>query len=259
MKDNFLHTYLDSRPMHFSLLRSVECNLYQGLSLDRPILDLGCGDGFFASTTFHSPLEFGVDPSTRYMEDAKDSGVYHNLLRANGSSLPFPDEYFGSAISNSVLEHILDLDATLQEIYRVLQKGAYFVFTVPADDYTEYLLGTHIFRLLHLRLLEKLYSWYFTYISRHIHYLSYDTWVEKLNNIGFEVVNFRPYFSRKAMWIFDLTHWLGYPAFIYKMIVNRWVLFQGMSTYLPFHNLLKSFARLEEMDAGAYFYFLCRR
>jgi len=259
MSGDYLRTYLDHRPMHFSLLRSTECNLYQNMPTDRPILDFGCGDGFFASTCFDSQLEVGVDLSTRYMKDAKDSCAYKYLLRASGSSLPFPDGYFGSVISNSVLEHIDDLDGTLVEIHRVLQEASYFVFTVPAGDYEDYLLGTHIFRLLHLLVFEKLYRRYFSYISRHIHYLSYGAWVQKLNTIGFEVVSFRHYFSRKAMWIFDLAHWLGYPAFIVKKITKRWVLFEGMSTYLPFHSLLQPYARLEEVDEGAYFYFLCRK
>jgi SAM-dependent methyltransferase len=245
--------------MHFSLLRSTECKLYQDVPMDRPTLDIGCGDGFFASACFESPLEVGVDPSTRYMKEAKESRAYRYLIRASGTSLPFPEGHFGSVVSNSVLEHIPDLDGTLKEIHRVLQESAYFVFTVPAGDYTDYLLGTHIFRSLHLHAFEKLYSRYFDFISRHIHSLSHDGWIQKLETIGFEVVDSRDYFSREAMRIFDLAHWLVYPAFIVKKLTNRWVLFPSMSAHLPFHGWLQPYGRIEENGEGAYFYFLCRK
>ena len=48
----FLKLYLQERPVFLSLIRAKEAQLFQKyLPLRKPILDYGCGDGFFASVT----------------------------------------------------------------------------------------------------------------------------------------------------------------------------------------------------------------
>ena len=46
-------------------------------------------------------------------------------------AMPFPDGYFASAISNSVLEHIPQVQEVLADLRRVLKPGAPFLFCVP--------------------------------------------------------------------------------------------------------------------------------
>jgi ubiquinone/menaquinone biosynthesis C-methylase UbiE len=65
------------------------------------------------------------------VREAARRGGYRLVLQGYGDRLPFPDQYFGSAMSNSVLEHIPMLDDVLVEVARVLQPGAPFVFCVP--------------------------------------------------------------------------------------------------------------------------------
>jgi len=45
--------------------------------------------------------------------------------------MPFEDASFQTVISNSVLEHIPDLDAVLLETARVLKPGGMFIFASP--------------------------------------------------------------------------------------------------------------------------------
>jgi SAM-dependent methyltransferase len=51
----------------------------------------------------------------------------------NLEALTFPDGFFDVVITSDVLEHVVDLDAALQEIKRVLKPGGYHLFTVPVD------------------------------------------------------------------------------------------------------------------------------
>ena len=50
--DDLLWRHLRGVPAFRALLRAVESRFYQDLELPRPVLDLGCGDGHFAGTTF---------------------------------------------------------------------------------------------------------------------------------------------------------------------------------------------------------------
>ena len=117
-----LWQHLKGVPAFRALLRALESRFYQDLELPRPILDLGCGDGHFARTTFRAPLEAGVDPWWGPLREAHQRASYGLSVQACGERLPFPDGHFGTVISNSVLEHIPEVQAVLGEAARVLRR-----------------------------------------------------------------------------------------------------------------------------------------
>jgi len=84
---------------------------------------------------FERRIDCGVDPHAASLREAQRRGCYRHLIQSDGARLPFPDSSFGSAFSNSVLEHIPHLDQVLAEVGRVLRPGAPFVFTVPNPGY----------------------------------------------------------------------------------------------------------------------------
>ena len=55
--DAILWRHLSSLPYFRAFLRSVEDRYYQDISLAAPILDLGSGDGHFASVAFEKKLD----------------------------------------------------------------------------------------------------------------------------------------------------------------------------------------------------------
>ncbi len=63
----------------------------------------------------------------------------------------FPDGYFASAFSNSVLEHIPQVEAVLAETFRVLRPGAPFVFCGPNQRFLENLSIGNFLDGIHLR------------------------------------------------------------------------------------------------------------
>jgi len=106
MDTDFLWKHLCELPYFRAFLRAIEARYYQPLSLPSPTLDIGCGDGDFASLTFDRKLDVGVDPWAEPLLEAGKRKVYHLAVQSNGAQMPFPDGYFASALSNSVLEHI---------------------------------------------------------------------------------------------------------------------------------------------------------
>jgi len=135
MDRDFLWPHLQELPYFRALLRSIEATFYQDLDLPSPVLDMGCGDGHFASVTFSEPVDIGVDPDLRSLREARRRGAYSSLIQADGAILPLSGGTIASAFSNSVLEHIPHLDRVLKELGRVMVSGAPLVFTVPNPGY----------------------------------------------------------------------------------------------------------------------------
>ncbi|HWF66027.1 MAG TPA: class I SAM-dependent methyltransferase [Acidobacteriaceae bacterium] len=107
-------------------------------------LDLGCGDGHLMSIILnHAGWRdiVGVDIDPQETALAKGRGIYKEVIDASGNELPFSDRRFDFVFSNSVLEHIPDIDGVLDEIARVLRPGGRFLFTVPAADFHKCLRG----------------------------------------------------------------------------------------------------------------------
>lgn len=117
----------------------------QGLPHGRG-LDLGCGDGLLTRIVLEEtgPREVvGVDPDPAEVAQAKTLGIYSALHAVAGDAVPEADASFDWVLSNSVLEHIPDLDPVLQEVGRLLRVGGVFIFTVPGPDFHACLGGSN--------------------------------------------------------------------------------------------------------------------
>jgi SAM-dependent methyltransferase len=177
----------------------VEARFYQEIDLPSPVLDVGCGDGHFAATAFDRPLDVGLDPWGPPIREAARYHGYKSLVQADGGSMPFPDAYFASAVSNSVLEHIPHLEAVLAEAARVLRPGAAFAFCVPNHNFNPQLSIARSFDRLGLSSWAGSYRLFFNRIARHRHLDPPEVWSERLERAGFEVERWWHYFSPAAL------------------------------------------------------------
>lgn len=126
-----------------ALWRAIELRVLAEEDFPRPILDLGCGDGLIAQVLFatDSSVEFGFDPWFNQVVKAPGSQAYENVQQALGDAMPYADESFACVFSNSVLEHIPEVDPVLREASRVLKPGGRFIATVPSDAFRRLLAG----------------------------------------------------------------------------------------------------------------------
>lgn len=61
-----------------------------------------------------------------------DLGIYDPVhIVADLKKVPFVDGSVELVVSNSVLEHIYDYNAVIDEVFRILKKGGYFYLSVP--------------------------------------------------------------------------------------------------------------------------------
>ncbi len=245
----FLH--LRDLPYFRALLRSVEAQFYPALDLPAPTLDLGCGDGHFASLAFDRPLEAGLDPWRDSLREAQRRRAHRWLVQADGAAMPFPAGYFGSALSNSVLEHIPHVEAVLAEVARVLQPGAPFVFCVPNPRY---------FSALSLaRLLGPGYRRWFGRVSRVVHADEPPVWEARLERAGFRLERWWSYFSPAAMRVLEWGHYLGLPSLLARKLTGRWILVPSRANLLLTERFVRRYASAEPVEDGVFTFYVARR
>lgn len=255
----YLWPMLRSLPYFRALLRSVEAYFYQQFELPSPVLDLGCGDGHFASVTFRRKLDIGLDPSGASLREAKLWGAYRQLVQAQGDRVPLPSGYFASAISNSVLEHIPDLQAVLTEAARVLQPGAPFLFCVPNHHWPEHLALSRALRGIRSDGLARTYGRMFIRISRHVNMLSPEEWEARLKRAGFHLDTYWHYFSPSALRALEWGHYFGLPSLVARKIFGRWVLVPESWNLGLTYSAIRKHAIAEQDPGGTYTWYVARR
>ena len=181
---DYLWLHLKDLPYFRAMLRAVEAQFYQGCSLPAPTLDVGCGDGHFATIAFDRPLDVGIDPWAGPIHKARQLGSHRLLIQGDAGLSPFPDATFASALSNSVLEHIPHIDRVLEETARVLKPRAPFIFCVPNPRYFSELSIAGGLNRAGFRALGRAYTAWFRRISRVHHADEPDIWKKRLENAG---------------------------------------------------------------------------
>lgn len=259
--EDLLWQQLKTLPAFRALLRAVEARFYSHLSLPDPLLDVGCGDGNFAQMAFPGrAITAGIDPWWRPLNKAVRAGHYGLPIQALGDRLPFATHYFAAAFSNSVLEHIPDIQPVLDEVGRVLRPGAPFVITTPSHLFADYLGGGAFLERLRLRGLAGRYRNFFNFISRHAHTDSPQTWAERLAAAGFAVERWQYYFSRDALRTLELGHVQGLPSAALHALTGHWIIAPWESSLGPTERWVRPFYEEEAtLDGGAYLLLIARK
>ena len=220
--------HLRDLPYFRAMLRAVEAEYYQNADLPGPTLDLGCGDGHFASLVFASALnrklEVGLDPWGPPIQEARQRGGYLSLVQGDAGQMPFPDGSFASAISNSVLEHIPQIDQVLAETGRVLKPGAPFLFCVPNPRYLSELSVPQGLRRIGLKGPAEAYREWFRVMSRVHHADDPEVWQQRLEGAGFRLEKWWHYFSPAAMRALEWGHYWGAPTLLPHALFGRWII-----------------------------------
>jgi SAM-dependent methyltransferase len=255
----FLMPMLQSLPYFRALLRAVEADFYAEFELTSPVLDLGCGDGQFASQVFENHIEVGIDPSLTSLREAKGFEAYDLLAQSYGAQLPFPDGYFPSAFSNSVLEHITDLQSVLDETGRVVARGGLFLFCVPNHRWSHNLSIAKFLEDMGLKSLATAYVHFFTSISRHVNMLSPEEWEERLYKAGFAVDRYWHYFPPAALHALEWGHYFGLPSWLVRIMTGRWILVPAHWNLALIERALRKLAVTGADEAGTYTWYVARR
>jgi len=223
-KKDYLGLNLRELPYFRAFLRAIEGRFYESLELAGPVLDVGCGDGSFAKITFDKALDVGIDPWTGPIHKAVKTQAYHLVIQGDGHQMPFPDAHFSCAISNSVLEHIPDLQPVLEDVARVLKPNGMFYFCVPNHQFLPNLSIARFLDRIKFHGLARMYRSFFNRIARHYHCYDPEKWKVMLEKAGFEIVDWWHYFSPQALAVLEWGHYFGLPSAISHLLFRKWIL-----------------------------------
>ncbi|CAL9448483.1 Ubiquinone biosynthesis O-methyltransferase, mitochondrial [Streptomyces sp. enrichment culture] len=100
----------------------------------RTVLDVGCGDGSAAATAapfLRGHRLVGVDWSQDALARARTRLPYAVRGELTGDGLPFASASADAVLFSEVVEHLVDPDAALDEIRRVLRPGGHLMLSTP--------------------------------------------------------------------------------------------------------------------------------
>jgi ubiquinone/menaquinone biosynthesis C-methylase UbiE len=139
-------------------------------------LDVGCRDGAFTKELNLSCRQTGIDIDSNALLEYKLR--FHKAKVAIvdcNENLPFADNSFDIILAGEIIEHLVNPDLFLSEIYRILKKDGIFVGSTPNafrwDKRLRLLFGAD----------PKIFS-----DSTHLQYFSYNSLIRHLTtNFGF--------------------------------------------------------------------------
>jgi len=95
------------------------------------ILDIGCGIGNHLSRIDYSEERFGIDISELAIKMASKKCPDCNFMNGSIYNMPYGDNFFDSAYSIDVIEHLKQPHKMLCEAKRVLRPGGFLIIQTP--------------------------------------------------------------------------------------------------------------------------------
>jgi SAM-dependent methyltransferase len=163
------------------LWRAAEIAALREQVYEPPILDLGCGDGLVTYFVI-AHVDIGLDPDRDALEKSMPLCLYERVVPAAVENADLPPDSLGTVISNSVLEHIPQIDAALAAAARALRPGGKLIFTAPTEHFSQTLALPG--------------SGYADRRNRHFQHLNLwpiEEWQRRLARAGLQIVQVRPY------------------------------------------------------------------
>lgn len=219
---NFFETYVSRAPLALAIERNYECEILSQQKFERPVLDLGCGDGIFSSILFKEKIDLGIDPDQTELARAEKLDAYKELISCYGDRVPRPSGYFKSIFSNSVMEHIPEIGAVLKECHRLLADDGRLYLTLPNERFERYSLICVTLEKLGLVEWSIKFRSFFNKFWAHYHAYSVQEWTELFENAGFEVESVREYNSKRSCVTNDILAYFALSSFLSRKFLKRW-------------------------------------
>jgi len=117
------------------------------------LLDAGCGMGdlLMRFPEGREQIHYGVDMSKDYVEVAHERGL--KVYEARIEKMPFIRNVFDVVVCTDVLEHVLDLNAAVKELLRVLKPGGVLIVRTPNEEALR--VNDEPYEFVHLRRFDE--------------------------------------------------------------------------------------------------------
>ena len=171
--------------------------IIQRISPKGRLLDVGCSTGEWALFWKNDGWEsYGIDVNKENISQAEKKGIITKLCDLNSQQIPFADGYFDVIIAGEVIEHLVDTDRFVRDLFRCLKVGGYLLITTPNLVSLEN----------RLRILFGFYPIWVDYKlenSGHVRAYTPRTLKKHLHSIGFEIIkttgNWVPFIPQRIL------------------------------------------------------------
>ena len=146
------------------------------------VLDVGCGDGFFTAQIlqrFNLKNVYGLDISSKAVDLAR---LKHPEIKFRQSALnhiPEETSSIDSVTMIEVIEHLVDIEGTLKELFRVMKPGGILLITTTDFNWLKQVIIAMFF-------FEK----YFYPTNPHVRFFKRSTLADILSKNGFSVIKY---------------------------------------------------------------------
>ena len=245
-RSNFLNNYLKQAPIPLALERTLECEILSKKDFSRPILDIGCGEGLFADILFDEKIDVGIDPDERELTRSKEFNKYNELIKCFGDKIAKPSNSFNTIFSNSVMEHIPDIEPVIREAYRLLSNEGNFYVTLPTNMFDHYVVISRMLDSGGMKNSASKFRKFYNNFWKHYHYYDAAGWRNLFEKNGFKLVEIKEYGTKKICTTNDfLTPFSIFSLFLKKNF-NRWTLFPSLRPIITFP--IKLFISLNDIN-----------
>lgn len=144
-REHDINAYYESSGFLVRAIEQRRLNIIRSMMSSRPgerILEVGCGGGHVLQL-FRDAKLTGVDVSGEMLAKAEKNlrGYDATLLKGNIAELGLESDSFDGIVCTEVLEHVMDPEAILEQIQRLVRPGGRVVITFPNDNLINGLKG----------------------------------------------------------------------------------------------------------------------
>jgi SAM-dependent methyltransferase len=226
-----------------------------------PILDVGCGDGLFASIAFADAEVWGIDIDAKEGRWAAASRAYSQVILGDVTRAKLPERFFATCIANCSLEHVPRLDMALKTILGSLTPGGRLLMFVPNRDWARHLLSYRVLSALGASSLAETLREGIDTLFKHHHLYDEDGWRQVVADAGFEIEAVEPVLSTGSTVAFEAFLLPSLAGLLNKTLTTRWTNFPGArrALALPVYALARSILQKSDATPTAEFLVVGRR
>ncbi len=236
-----------------SVLRRYDC--------PGPILDVGCGDGLFASVAFADAEVWGIDIDAKEGRWAAASRAYAQVVLGDVTRARLPQAFFETCVANCSLEHVPRLDLAMKTIHDCLKPGGRVLMFVPNRDWAKQFLSYRLLAGVGATGLAETLQTAIDTLFKHHHLYDEQGWRQVLVDGGFEVEHVEPVLSTATTVAFEALLLPSLAGLLNKHLTTRWTNFPSVrrGLALPIYALAKSLLDKSDPTPTAEFLAIGRR
>lgn len=211
-------SYLRHAPLSLAVREINRLVAFQSLTGDKsPVLDVGCGDGFWWTVRRDEREIFGIDISLGEILQAREhiTAEVSDISRQR----PFASATFEEIIGNCSLEHIPDIDAALSNIRRAATDRARLIMFVPTPRWA-YNGHLQSFLLKRTPRIAMAVSGALNGFFQHWHLYDAKVWKHLLEQNGWRVETTLGLGSARSEFLFRLFLPAAFAEFVVKKAVG---------------------------------------